>query len=173
MTALVAGLEERRTARMLLRRPHRGDLADIAAMHLDPEVMATLGGVRDHDKSVEFLDGLLDHWQRHGFGVWIARDLQSDRFAGRGGLHRVTIDGQGEVEIAYGFISQFWGLGLATELARESIRVAFGELQLDNLVCFTLPTNRRSQHVMEKVGFTYEKDITHFNLPHVLYRLRA
>ena len=39
-----------------------------------------------------------------------------------------------------------------------------------DIVCFTLPTNRASQRVMEKVGFVYERDITHANLPHVLYR---
>ena len=45
------------------------------------------------------------------------------------------------------------------------------ELQRLDLVCFTLPTNRASQHVMEKVGFRYERDGLYKNLPHVFYRL--
>ena len=42
-----------------------------------------------------------------------------------------------------------------------------------DIVSFALPTNRASRRVMEKVGFKYERDILHLNLPHVLYRLVA
>jgi RimJ/RimL family protein N-acetyltransferase len=80
-------------------------------------------------------------------------------FAGRGGLRRVAIEGRPEVEVGYGLMPERGGQGLATELAGESIRVAFDELQLPELVCFTLPTNRASQRVMEKAGFRYSNDI--------------
>jgi RimJ/RimL family protein N-acetyltransferase len=39
-------------------------------------------------------------------------------------------------------------------------------------VSFTLPHNAASRRVMEKAGLTYERDITHAGLPHVLYRLK-
>ena len=35
----------------------------------------------------------------------------------------------------------------------------------------TLPTNEGSRRVMAKAGFTYDRDIVHWDLPHVLYRL--
>lgn len=166
-------LDERRTARLLLRRMRDDDFAALDGMHRDPQVMATLGGVRTARQTRELLAGVVAHWQQHGFGIWMAHDLASGRFAGRGGLHHVAVEGQDEVEVAYGFRAEFWGQGLATELATESVRVAFDVLRMTNLVCFTLPTNRRSRRVMEKVGFTYERDIVHANLPHVLYRLHA
>jgi RimJ/RimL family protein N-acetyltransferase len=31
--------------------------------------------------------------------------------------------------------------------------------------------NRASRRVMEKLGFEYEREVVHANLPHVLYRL--
>ena len=71
---------------------------------------------------------------------------------------------------ATGFAAEFWGRGLATELALESVRLGFTELKLPDLVSFTLPTNRASRHVMEKAGFQYEQNIVHADLPHVLYR---
>ena len=38
-------------------------------------------------------------------------------------------------------------------------------------VCFTLlPTNRVPRWVMEKVGFDYEREMTHAGSPHVLHR---
>jgi ribosomal-protein-alanine N-acetyltransferase len=83
------------------------------------------------------------------------------------------VDGQPELEVGYGFMRDYWGRGWATELACESVRVAFAELRKPDLVCFTLPTNLASQRVMHKAGFRYEKDIIHADLPHVLCRLTA
>ena len=77
------------------------------------------------------------------------------------------------MELLYGLVADAWGRGLASELARESLRVAFAELSLPELVAFTLPDNLRSRAVMERAGFRYERDVLHAGLPHVLYRLRA
>ncbi len=164
---------EIRTGRLLLRRLSAADLDDFLIMHQDPRVMATLGGVRTPDETKAFLARLMDGWDQHGFGWWSIHLLDTGKFAGRGGLRRIVVDGRDEVEVGYGFLAEFWGLGLATELARESLRVGFGGLRLPNLVSFTLPTNLASRRVMEKAGFRYERDIVHANLPHVLYRQRA
>ncbi len=76
------------------------------------------------------------------------------------------------MEVGYGLAAAFWSQGLATEVARESVRVGFRVLGLAKLVCFTLPTNVRSRRVMEKAGFLYEQEVEHAGLPHLLYRLR-
>jgi RimJ/RimL family protein N-acetyltransferase len=166
-------IEEIRTEHLLLRRLSGADLEDFLIMHQDPHVMATLGGVRTPDEIRSFLTRLMGDWDKHGFGWWSARDLKSGRFAGRGGLRRVQVDSQEEVEVGYGFVPEFWGRGLATKLARESVRIGFTELHLPSLVSFTLPTNLASRRVMEKAGFRYERDFIHANLPHVLYRQLA
>ena len=43
---------------------------------------------------------------------------------------------------------------------------------LNNLVCFTLVDNNASRRVMEKAGFTFERELIHAGMPHVLYRRR-
>ena len=166
-----ATLDELHTARLRLHRMRADDEDDLNRMHSDEKVMATLGGVRSAQQTANFLIGAMAHWLHYGFGLWMVYDVRSGRFAGRGGLHHIMVEGQDEIEVAYAFMSDFWHQGLATELAAESVRIAFDVLELSNLVCFTLPTNRGSRRVMEKVGFVYERDITHANLPHVLYRL--
>jgi RimJ/RimL family protein N-acetyltransferase len=50
------------------------------------------------------------------------------------------------------------------------LRLAFEELALDDIVAYTMPDNRASRRVMEKLGFGFERDIVHAELPHVLYR---
>lgn len=164
-------LDEVQTPRLILRRLSENHLDDLRRMHLDPRVMATLGGVRSPEETREWLGRHLEHWRQYGFGLWLARERRTGKFAGRGGLHHVEIDGRDEIEVGYSFLPEFWGRGLATELARESIRAGFTVLNLPELICFTLTTNRASERVMRKAGFRYERDILYKDQPHVLYRL--
>jgi ribosomal-protein-alanine N-acetyltransferase len=166
-------LDEFRTARLHLVRIGANDRADFEQMYADPVVMATLGGVRTKAYVAEYLERQMAHWEQHGYGLWTVRDPLTGRFAGRGGLRHADVEGRPEVEISYAFLCDYWGRGWATELARACARIAFYELKRADLVCFTLPTNRASQRVMEKVGFRYERDIVHADLPHVLYRMSA
>jgi len=135
--------------------------------------MATLGGVMSREATAAQLERWEAHWKRHGFGRWALRDPATGAFIGRGGLQHVDVDGRDEVEVGYAIVAELQGKGLATELTRESVRVAFEELSLPDLVGFTLVTNRASQRVMEHAGFLYERDGVRYDLPHVFYRLTA
>jgi RimJ/RimL family protein N-acetyltransferase len=159
-----------RTPRLLLTKICPDDLADLQRMYADPEVMATLGGVRTAEWVAAYLEKQIAHWDEHGFGFWTVRDPATRRFIGRGGLRFATVEGKLEVEVGYGLMRDSWGNGLATELACESVRVGFAELQRPDLACFTLHTNRASRRVMEKAGFRYERDIVYADLPHILCR---
>ena len=159
------------TERLVLRRPTRADLPDLLRMYRDPDVMATLGGVRTAAETEATLARLIGHWDAHNFGYWIAREPGTDRFAGRAGLHHVVANGRAEVELGSGFLSEHWGRGLATEVAVASVRAAFDVIGLDEIVCFTTPSNARSRAVMEKAGFRYECDFTWAGVTHRLCRL--
>lgn len=161
------------TDRLILERLRPAHREDLGRMHSDARVMATLGGVRSAEETTRVLAECETHWEQHGFGLWAVRERAPARFAGRGGLKHTRIGGRDEVEVAYGLLPQYWGQGLATELAAASVRVGFEVLQRPDLVCFTLTTNHASQRVMEKVGFRYEGNVIHADLPHVLYRLTA
>jgi RimJ/RimL family protein N-acetyltransferase len=165
--------EELRTARLLLARLRPNDHDELYRMASDPRVAATLGGVLSDVEAAERTRRHLAHWDEHGFGWWVARDPAGGQFVGRGGLRYYTLDGRIEVEVGYGLLPEFWGRGLAAELAGASVWAGFRVLGRPDLITFTLPTNSRSRRVMEKVGFRYERDIVHADLPHVLYRLTA
>ena len=59
-------------------------------------------------------------------------------------------------EMGYSLAKSRWGKGYMTEAAKRLIRYAFDEMKLDVLMIRTSETNRRSQRVIEKCGFTYE-----------------
>lgn len=142
-------------------------------MHHDRKVMATLGGLRSEDGTIRYLRDNLDHWDRYGYGIWVFRDVENGWFVGRAGLPDTRAGGNDGVELAYALAAEYWNRGLATEMARAILNLAFERLGLTNVVRFTLPTNRASRRVVEKVGFDYEREVTHVGAPHVLYRITA
>jgi RimJ/RimL family protein N-acetyltransferase len=163
--------------RLIGEVPGPQHVAGLAEILSDDAVAATLwpgelGGARTLEQTAEIVDGDGAHWAVHGFGPWVWRERTSGAVVARGGLERTVVEGQDAVEVLYALRSTHWGRGLATEIARESVRVAFRDLGLDELVAYTLPHNHASRRVMERAGFVFERDIQHAGLPHVLYRLR-
>ena len=58
------------------------------------------------------------------------------------------------IEIGWCLGSKFWRQGLAIEAAKAVIDYAFNTLLLDEIVSFTATTNKRSELVMQRLGFT-------------------
>jgi RimJ/RimL family protein N-acetyltransferase len=155
-----------------LRSSHEAELGQILR---DARIARTLfptDGPPDATQVRAILARHVAHWDERGFGLWLLRNRVGGAVVGRGGLLSQTIEGRAEVEVGWAILPELWGQGLATELARASIGIAFAQLGLEELISFTLTTNGASRRVMEKAGFTYERDFDHISLPHALYRLR-
>jgi RimJ/RimL family protein N-acetyltransferase len=90
--------------------------------------------------------------------------------AGRCVIRHIDVEGTDEVELGYGLHTEYWGQGLATELARELLRLGTTELGLTTMVAITTRANVRSQRVLEKTGLVYERDFEHDGTPVMLFR---
>jgi GrpB-like predicted nucleotidyltransferase (UPF0157 family)/RimJ/RimL family protein N-acetyltransferase len=165
-------IESFSTERLTAIKITADDLDKFITMHNDHNVMETLGGLRTIDQTQENLDWNLMQWKQNGFGLWMFYLKHTNEWVGRSGLRRVEVGGHEEIELGYALMPEFWNKGFATEMAKACIEIAFEVLRLNNIVCFTLKTNKASQSVMKKVGFQYERDIIHADLPHVLYRMK-
>lgn len=170
---LFHSIENFETDRMIAKRITEGDFEDLFDMHQDEQAMATLGGVRSAKETRENLEWNIKQWENNGFGLWLFRSKTTGKLFGRGGIRRVPIGDAEEIELGFALMPKYWGQGLATEMAKASIEIAFEKLKLDNIVSFTLTTNLLSARVMKKIGFEYERDIELGGAPHVLYRLTA
>jgi len=166
-------IESFQTEHLAAQRFRPQDYKDLCGMHQDIRVMATLGGVRSDATTREFLQTGIEHWDTHGFGLWIFRAPDDGQFVGRGGLKYVHIGGNEEIELGYSLLPEYWGQGLATEVARACLSIGLDQLGLDNIVCFTLTTNHASERVMQKVGFKFERRIEYDGQPTLLYRYRV
>jgi [ribosomal protein S5]-alanine N-acetyltransferase len=153
------------------RPPARRDVADLGAMLNDPAVVPWLGGGRTVESVAATIPRARRHWSRHGWGGWVFHDALSGQLVGRGGLATADIDGRREIEVMYTTRPEYWGRGFGTTIGKVAIEHARRHLNVASVVAFTLHDNVQSRRVMEKLGFEYESDISHADLPHVLYRL--
>ena len=122
---------------------------------------------------VGYLETNVKHWTDHGFGMWMLRDAATSTVIGRAILRHLDVEGVDEVEVGYGFMPEYWGRGLATEIANACVRIGFDRLGLRSMVAITTPPNLASQHVMQKAGLVYERDILHAGIRHRLFRVRS
>ena len=145
-------------------------LSLLLAMGSNPLVMATMGGTWNQDETRKKIESNCQQWQLYGHGQWIFFDKAIDSFVGRGGIRKVTVNGKEEVELGYALMPEFWGRELAVEIGKKALSIAFDYFNYPSVVCYTLVDNKRSERVMQKIGFSFEQKIVHANYPHVLYR---
>lgn len=169
-------IESFQTERLSGERVGPSHFEMICLLHHDPLVMRTLspdGDILPDDMTRRGLLDAEEHWERHGFGLWVFRDRRDGAFVGRGGLKVYRIDEQDVVGLAYAVVSSRWGQGYATEMAEASLSTGFDRLGLSEIDTWTLPVNRASQRVMEKLGFRYDREFVFAGLTHRYYRLFA
>jgi RimJ/RimL family protein N-acetyltransferase len=164
--------ERLQTARLKCERLCPDHAGDLLRLLLDPVVARSLWPWPEPTSETDVQLGLaaeIEHWERHGFGIWLLRDRVTGEMVGRGGLQYTDVTGISAVEVAWAMVPERWGQGLATELACAAAAVALDQMQLPELIAVTLPDNTASRRVMEKAGFAYEREIFHVGLPHVLF----
>lgn len=170
-----------KTARLRLRQWLPGDSEPFAALNADPAVMEFLGEPLPRSASDALADRCAQGIAERGWGVWVVERLEDQRFLGFTGLSPVGPDFPfaPAVEVAWRLARDAWGHGYATEAAQCVLGLAFGRLQLPEVVSFTTVGNLRSAAVMQRLGMQFAGRFGHPRLPsghplqeHVLYRLR-
>lgn len=151
------------TERVYLRPFTYQDLDAFAVICSDPGVMRYIGeGTPLTREQTEVrLNAIIEHQNRHGFGVWAAVDRSTGDLMGYCGLQ--FLDNTSEVEVGYRLASRFWGIGLASEAATACLRYGFTDLNLYRIVAVVQPGNVASQRVLEKIGLKYMKDARFYN----------
>ncbi len=170
-----------RSERLILRRWRAEDLAPFAAMNADPLTMRFMPSVMTAAESQALIARFEEHHRLHGFGVWAAEVPGVAALIGYIGLQRVGFEAPftPAIEIGWRLAPAYWGQGYATEGAKAVLRTGFEDLNLDQIVSFTVAANKPSWSVMERLGMTRDpaEDFDHPRLPvghalrrHILYR---
>lgn len=167
--------------RIVLRGWSGDDLQPFADLNSDPRVMEHYPAALTRAESDAFVrDRIVAQFAERGFGLWALEVPGVTPFAGYVGLQVPDFEADFTpcVEIGWRLAFPYWRHGYATEGARLALAFGFVEAGLDEIVSFTVPANRRSVAVMERLGMTFSGEFDHPRLPpghglrrHVLYRL--
>lgn len=163
------------TAGPLIGRPfQRADWPTIAALHEHRESGEWLlppGETPSEARARRVADNFAECWLAEGYGPyhWSMRG----RPVGYAGLRRSRLEGLPEIEAVYALDPALWGRGYATAATQAALK-ADGPRPEDGLAVagWTLPANKASLRVMEKLGFEFERRTEWAGLEHVVYRWR-
>jgi ribosomal-protein-alanine N-acetyltransferase len=145
------------TERLYIDVPTLLDINNWQDVHSDQETMKFLGGARDRDTTLEWLQNDISHFKKHGFCLGSVFEKETKLFIGIAGLVYLNYDdNQQDIEIGYQLKKNFWNKGYASELAQAIIKWGFLYLKVNRLVAVTRPNNQKSQHVLEKAKMQYE-----------------
>ncbi len=158
------------TERLILRPFQESDLGELALINRDPDVRAFAdSGVKDREQTKQRLDVVLEHWRKHGFGLWAVILKAEGRFVGWCGVG--YFHGVGDAELSYTLAKPYWGQGLATEATRAVVDHAFRQLGLPRILAHARTQNTASHRVMEKIGMTFQRNAQYSGKDAVVYSI--
>lgn len=145
------------TERLIIRPWRRSDRTAYAAACNTPNVTAYLGGPGSAPEIDEAIGRITYSQLAHGFSFWAVERRSDGRFLGYCGLKRLArhaAEMGGEVEIGWRLREDAWGQGFASEAAEACLDWAWEHLDIPRVVAMTVPANRSSWRVMERIGMT-------------------
>lgn len=162
-------MNEIETERLTLRLFRPDDLDDLSLIFSDPDVVRHLGSGQPASRAETetALCSIIRHWDVYGFGRWAAICRSSRKLIGYCGLRSF----QGTPELVYLLSKQYWGMGLATEMARASLKYGFENREFERIVALSKQANVASQRVMRKIGMSFQKNAVIFNMEVTCYSI--
>lgn len=143
--------------RILFRHLEGGDLADIAGLLSDPEVMRYCSGPLDAESSHKWLASCMKAYRDPGYDYWAAELIYGGGFIGQMGIIRETVDGSAHDCLAYMLAKAHWGKGYALEGARACLDYAFASLGLAKVNATVERENGKSAAILSTLGMGLRK----------------
>ena len=156
-------MPEIKTSRLFLRMFTMDDLDELIRIFEKPNVMKYLGRAGEPMSAEETetaLISIIKHWERNGFGRWAVVHKKTGKLIGCAGLRSY----EDAAELVYLIDEPFWGIGLATEIARACLDYGFSNHGFEKIIAFARPQNAASRNVMKKIGMRFVKEVTVFGV---------
>jgi len=147
------------TDRFILRDIEESDVQGIFDLDSDPDVLTYIGtpAIKTLDEAYDIIKYIRNQYAENGIGRWAVIDKETSDFVGWSGLKyeqdlRSDFD---YYDIGYRLRKKYWGQGIASLTASESLRYGFEQLSLDE-ICGAADINHRvSNHILQKIGLSH------------------
>ena len=149
------------TSRLVLRKFDTSDTEFVLRLLNEPSFIQFIGdkGVRNlNDAGQYILNGPVESYQKHGFGLYLVT-LNSDNtpIGMCGLLKRAALK---DVDIGFAFLPEFWNKGFALEAAAVVMMYGKDVLKLPRIVAITNKDNHASAKLLNKIGLRFDRFIT-------------
>jgi RimJ/RimL family protein N-acetyltransferase len=148
------------TERLLLREFTEGDADFIYRLLNSPGWLKNIGsrGIENVDNAREYINSKLRKaYTELGFGFYLIELKQNGESAGMCGL--VKREGLDDVDVGFALLPEYEGYGYAYEAASATVEYAANTLLFTTLSAITIPTNKSSIKLLEKIGLKFSKMI--------------
>ncbi len=157
------------TDRLLLRDIEESDAAGIFALDSDPEVHQYLGNhpITSMQQAEEMICLIRQQYVDKGVGRWAVIDKASNEFVGWSGL-KYELNLRKEFsyfDLGFRLRPKYWGQGIATESARESLKFGFTKMNLTQICAAADIANFASNAVLKKVGLQFKEVFQYEEIP--------
>lgn len=146
------------TERLVLRELCATDAAFILQLVNDPAWLRFIGdkGIRTLEAARNYiLNGPVEMYQRHGFGLWLVELKEGKIPIGICGLiKREVLE---DIDLGFAFLPDYLRKGYGFEAASASISFGKERFGLKRIVAVLSPDNVASTRLLEKLGFHFER----------------
>ncbi|GAB4310602.1 MAG: GNAT family N-acetyltransferase [Candidatus Sumerlaeia bacterium] len=160
------------TPRLILREWTIEDLDKALPIYKDPEVMKCVFPFRPLSERRLRLN--IEKWQAdcrtHKWGIWAVILKHNIELIGHCGFD--YLDHTENIEFQVLLDRRRWGLGLGTEIGRETLRYGLEKLGFEEITAVTPPTNPRGARLAEKLGFSFIGEDVYYGTSMCCYSIR-
>lgn len=114
----------------------------------------------DEQATSYLLNGPMRSYEMNGFGLSMVETKEEKLPIGMCGI--IKRPGLDHPDIGFAFLPEYHDKGYAYEIAKATLTYAMDELKLPRISAITIPTNKPSIKLLEKIGLQFKKE---FSLP--------
>ena len=163
------------TKRLILREMEKTDLQGIFELDSDPAVHRYLGEkpITSLEEAASTINYIRKQYEEDGIGRWAVIDKMTNEFIGWAGLkyEKEVREEMCYYDLGYRLKEKFWGIGIATETAYESLNYGFDVLNLQEIYAGAHIENIASNKVLQKIGLTFLETFVYDSEPHHWYKI--
>lgn len=155
------------TSRCTLVKLQQSDYEDVKKIYTNHEVRRYLGGVIAEERMFDKFSDALKRSNSDSLW-WVVRHKNANEFIGLVSLDK-HIDG--ETEVSYEFLPDWWGNGYGTEVIGEVLAFAFDDINILKVIAETQKANVRSCRLLEKLGMHVERTVERHGTEQAIYSI--
>lgn len=163
------------TERLIIRDLEKFDAKGIFDLDSDPEVHKYLGKnpINTIEEAQEVINFIRKQYVKNEIGRWAVIDKKTNDFIGWTGLkyEQKLRKNFSYYDLGYRIRKKYWGKGIATETAIESLKYGFTKLNLSEICAAADVNNIASNKVLRKIGLKFIETFDFDGASHNWYKI--